>query len=108
AKNAFRIYRGDFVSADEGTGVVHMASFGEEDLGVFLANDITVIDPVDEDGVFEPVVSDFAGLQIKAADPKIIAALKKSGKLVSHETIEHSYPFCWRTDTPLIYKSISS
>lgn len=108
AHNAFRIYPGDFVTADEGTGIVHLASFGEEDLGVFLANDIPVIDPVDEDGHFEPVVTDFAGLAVQDADPKVIANLKQRALLVSHSTIEHSYPFCYRTETPLIYKSISS
>lgn len=109
ANNAFRIYPGDaFVTDKDGTGLVHMASFGEDDLTVFLANKIKVVDPVDEDGRFDSSVSDFQGLNVKEADPKIIADLKKRGLLVSHKTIEHSYPFCWRTDTPLIYKSISS
>lgn len=108
ANGAFRIYEGDFVTADEGTGLVHCASFGEEDVGLFQEVGIPVIDPVDEDGNFTELVSDFAGQNIKAADPKIIQQLKDSGKLVSHKTIEHSYPFCWRTDTPLMYKPVSS
>ena len=109
ASNAFRIYPGDsFVTDQDGTGLVHMASFGEDDLTVFLANNIKVVDPVDEDGRFDSTVADFQGLNIKQADPKIIADLKQRGLLVSHKTIEHNYPFCWRTDTPLIYKSISS
>lgn len=108
AKNAFRVYGGEFVSEEDGTGIVHMASFGEDDLGVFQKNNITIVDPVDEDGKFLPEVSDFAGLYIKDADSKIIAALKERKLLVQHQTLEHSYPFCWRTDTPLIYKSISS
>lgn len=108
AKNAFRIYADDFVSDSDGTGIVHCASFGEDDLRVFLAHGITVVDPVDEDGAFTDAVSDFAGLNVKAADPKIIQYLKDHGAMVSHKTIEHSYPFCWRTDTPLIYKSIST
>ncbi|MCL4148636.1 UNVERIFIED_CONTAM: hypothetical protein GTU68_054409 [Idotea baltica] len=106
--NAFRVYAGDFVTTEQGTGVVHLASFGEDDLKIFLDNDIPVIDPVDEDGLFEDSVSDFAGLAVKQADPKIIANLKERDVLVSHKTIVHSYPFCYRTDTPLIYKSISS
>ncbi|MFN8390642.1 MAG: isoleucine--tRNA ligase [Bdellovibrionota bacterium] len=106
--HAFRIYPGDFVADDEGTGIVHLASFGEEDLAVFKKHNIAVVDPLDEDGVFQPVIKEFAGLHFKAADPKVIAALKERGLLVSHKTIEHSYPFCWRTDTPLIYRSISS
>ena len=109
ANNAFRVYPGDkFVTDEDGTGLVHMASFGEDDLTVFQANNIKVVDPVDEDGKFEDVVSDFKGLHVKEADSKIIANLKQSGVLVEHKTIEHNYPFCWRTDTPLIYKSISS
>ncbi|MCB0322312.1 MAG: isoleucine--tRNA ligase [Bdellovibrionales bacterium] len=108
ANNAFRIYSGDFVSEEDGTGLVHLASFGEDDLAVFQKHQIPIVDPVDEDGRFDAVVSDFAGQYIKDADPKIIAALKQRGLLVQHQTIEHSYPFCWRTDTPLIYKSISS
>jgi isoleucyl-tRNA synthetase len=106
--NAFRIYPGDFVAEDEGTGIVHLASFGEEDLAVFKKHNITVVDPLDEDGIFQPEIKEFAGLHFKAADSKVIAALKQKGLLVAHKTIEHSYPFCWRTDTPLIYRSISS
>ncbi len=108
AQNAFRVYTGDFVTADEGTGIVHCASFGEEDVQLFLANNIPVVDPIDEDGVFTDRVPDFAGLNFKQADPKIISWLKEHGKLVWHRTIEHSYPFCWRTETPLMYKPISS
>ena len=107
-RKAFRLYPGAFVSTEQGTGLVHCASFGEDDLALFLANDISVIDPVDEDGRFDSTVPDFEGLDVKAADPKIIAALKEKGLLVSHKTIVHSYPFCYRTDTPLIYKSIST
>jgi len=106
--NAFRIYPGEFVTADDGTGLVHLASFGEEDLGIFKKYDINVVDPVDEDGKFTAQVKDFEGVYFKDADSKIIAALKQKGLLVSHKTIEHSYPFCWRTDTPLIYRSVSS
>lgn len=106
--NAFRIYPGEFVSETEGTGIVHCASFGAEDLELFLANNIPVVDPVDEDGRFTDEVPDFAGLNVKDADPKIIQSLKDRQLLVFHKTIDHSYPFCWRTETPLIYKSIST
>lgn len=108
AKKAFRIYPGAFVTADDGTGLVHCASFGEDDVALFLENGITVTDPVSEDGLFTAPVTDFEGMQVHAANPKIISALKKTGALIQHKTIEHSYPFCYRTDTPLIYKSISS
>ncbi len=105
-KNAFRIYSAEYVTEGDGTGLVHLASFGEDDLAIFKANGISIIDPVDEDGSFKSEVSDFAGLNVKEADSKIVAWLKENGGLVDHRTIEHSYPFCWRTDTPLIYKSI--
>lgn len=108
AQGAFQVYAGEFVLATDGTGLVHLASFGEDDLSVFQRHKIPIIDPVDEDGSFLPEVTDFAGLNIKAADSKIVAHLRNAGQLVSHKTIEHSYPFCWRTDTPLIYKSIST
>ena len=107
-QNAFRVYPGSFVTEDDGTGVVHLASFGEDDLKVFLERNIPIIDPVDDDGNFTAEVPDFAGMNVKDADPEIIRALKQSGKLVDHRTVDHSYPFCWRTDTPLIYKAISS
>ncbi len=108
AQNAFRIYPGNFVLDTDGTGIVHCASFGEDDVVLFQANNIAVIDPVDEDGRFQAEVTDFAGLNVKEADSKIIAFLKERKALVKHETIVHSYPFCWRTDKPLIYKSIST
>lgn len=104
--NAFRIYHGDFVSAEDGTGLVHMASFGEDDLSIFLEHGIKIVDPVDEDGAFTSEVPDFEGQNVKEADKNIISYLKDKGSLVSHKTLEHAYPFCWRTDTPLIYKSI--
>lgn len=106
--NAFRVYGGEFVSAEEGTGLVHLASFGEDDLSVFKKHNITVVDPLDEDLVFTSAVPDLEGLHFKDADPKVVSLLKQKGLLVSHRTIEHSYPFCWRTDTPLIYRSVSS
>ena len=108
AEKAFQIYPGEFVTAEDGTGIVHLASFGEDDVQLFKAQGIPIVDPLDEDGKFLDQVPEFAGLNIKEADPKIIQALKSSGKLVSHKTIEHSYPFCYRTDKPLIYRAIPS
>lgn len=105
---AFKIYGGDFVKDDEGTGLVHLASFGEDDVEVFKANGIPNIDTLDEEGRFKDGTPEFAGLHFKAADPKIIADLKARGHLVLHQTIEHSYPFCWRTDTPLIYRPVKN
>ncbi|MCL4144847.1 UNVERIFIED_CONTAM: hypothetical protein GTU68_030808 [Idotea baltica] len=105
---AFTIYTADYVTTDAGTGLVHLASFGEEDLAIFLKNGVPVIDPLDEDGIFDERVGEFSGLGFRESNPKIIAALKASGGLIKQETISHSYPFCYRTDTPLIYKSIST
>lgn len=107
-KGAFRIFQGDFVSEEDGTGLVHLASFGEDDLNLFLSNNLPIIDPIDEDGAFDNTVGEFSGLYFKDADSKIIAKLKETGLLIAHKTIEHSYPFCWRTDKPLMYKSIST
>jgi len=108
SSNAFRIYPGEFVTAEDGTGVVHCASFGEDDVELFKARSIPIVDPLDADGKFTDQIADFAGLNIKEADPKIIQALKASFKLVLHRTLEHSYPFCYRTDTPLIYRAMPS
>ena len=105
---AFKIFDGEFVKDDEGTGLVHLASFGEDDVEVFKANGIPNIDTLDEEGRFKTSTPELAGLHFKAADSKIIADLKTRGHLVIHQTIEHSYPFCWRTDTPLIYRPVKN
>jgi len=105
-QNAFQIYAADFVSAEDGTGVVHCASFGEDDVNLFKAKGIPIVDPLDADAKFTAEVPEFQGLNFKEADPKIIQALKRAGKLVIHKTLEHSYPFCYRTDTPLLYRTI--
>ncbi|MDQ1375736.1 MAG: isoleucyl-tRNA synthetase [Actinomycetota bacterium] len=107
--NAFRVLAGDFVSTDEGTGTVHIApGFGQDDQRVSEANGIPVVVPVDRQGKFTDEVPDYAGLQVFDANPRIIKDLKAAGAIVKHETYAHSYPHCWRTDTPLIYKAVSS
>jgi isoleucyl-tRNA synthetase len=108
AEGAFRVFHGDFVTSEDGTGIVHLASFGEDDLELFLKNGLPVIDPIDPDGCFTDQVPSLSGSYFKDADPKVIQLLKENKKLVRQETIEHAYPFCWRTDTPLMYKSIST
>jgi isoleucyl-tRNA synthetase len=108
SEGAFKVFHADFVTSGEGTGIVHLASFGEDDLTLFLANGLPIIDPIDPDGCFTDETPTLSGLYFKDADPKVIQQLKESGVLVSQETMEHSYPFCWRTDTPLMYKSIST
>ncbi len=107
--NSFRLLAADFISEDEGTGAVHMApGFGEDDQRLCEANGIRVVVPVDQSGRFTSEVRDWQGLQVFDANPRIVRRLRELGALVRHETFEHSYPHCWRTDTPLIYRAVSS
>jgi isoleucyl-tRNA synthetase len=106
-KNSFRIILGDFVTAEDGTGIVHTApAFGEEDYYACKTNGIDFISPVNEVGRFDSTVKDFAGQYIFDANKEIIIFLKKQGKVVKIEKKEHDYPFCHRCDTPLFYKSL--
>ena len=109
--DAFRILGADFVDASEGTGVVHMApGFGEDDQTPCEAAGIPIgqVVPVDGLGRFTDQVGPWAGLNVFDANPEIIRHLKEEGRVVRHDTYEHNYPHCWRTDTPIIYKAISS
>jgi isoleucyl-tRNA synthetase len=107
--DAFRVLAGDFVATDEGTGVVHMApGFGEEDYFACQAAGIAMVCPVDDQGRFTTEVPPYAGLQVFEANAPITEALRAEGVLVEAKAYEHSYPHCWRTDTPLIYKAVSS
>ena len=107
--NAFRVLSGDFVSTEEGTGIVHMApGFGEDDQRACEQAGIAVVCPVDSRARFTSEVPDYEGLQVFEANRPIMAALREKGVLVRHDSYEHSYPHCWRTDTPLIYKAVSS
>jgi isoleucyl-tRNA synthetase len=109
AKGAFRVILGDFVSTEDGAGVVHVApGFGEDDYRAGQADGLPVVCPVDEEGRFTAEVADYVGREVKAADPDIVRRLKQEGKLVHQGTIQHSYPHCWRCDTPLIYRAISA
>jgi isoleucyl-tRNA synthetase len=95
---------GDFVTTSEGTGIVHMApAFGADDMAMALAHDLPVLNPVDLEGRFTAVVTDFAGQFVKDADAGIIEQLRDRGLLVAAGTYRHTYPFCWRCDTPLLY-----
>ena len=106
-KNAFRIMADSYVSVADGTGIVHQApAYGEDDFRVCLAHGIELVDPLDEEGRFKEPITEFAGQFVKDADKDIIKRLKAEGKLFRHDTIVHSYPFCERTDTPLIYRAI--
>jgi isoleucyl-tRNA synthetase len=107
--NAFRVLGADFVSTEEGTGVVHMApGFGEDDQRACEAAGIPVVSPVDSRGRFTPEVGELAGFQVFDANPRVIATLKAAGRIVRHDDYVHSYPHCYRTGTPLIYKAVSS
>ena len=106
---AFRVLAGDFVTTEDGTGVVHLApGFGEDDQRVCEAAGIELVCPVDERGCFTSEVSDYAGLQVFEANRPILRRLKDAGQLLREESYVHNYPHCWRTDTPLIYKAVSS
>ena len=104
---AFVVIGSGHVTTGDGTGLVHMApDFGEDDFAACRAVGIDVLLSVDDEGRFEPSITDFAGRNIKEADPDLIRWIKDAGRLFKHETIDHSYPFCWRSGTPLIYKTV--
>ncbi|XP_065901118.1 isoleucine--tRNA ligase, cytoplasmic-like isoform X2 [Dysidea avara] len=113
-QGAFRILCDTYVTSDSGTGVVHQApGFGEDDFRVcthygVIRKDEQVVCPVDETGCFTSQVTDFKGQYVKSADKGIMKVLKQNGRLVHQSTMKHSYPFCWRSETPLIYKAVPS
>jgi isoleucyl-tRNA synthetase len=107
--DAFRVIAGDFVTTEDGTGVVHLApGFGEDDQRVCSENGIGLVVPVDSRGLFTSEVPDFEGMLVFDANPLIIRELKSRGVVLRHETYDHAYPHCWRTGKPLIYKAVSS
>ncbi|GMA31849.1 isoleucine--tRNA ligase [Litorihabitans aurantiacus] len=118
---AFQVIAGDFVTTEDGTGLVHMApAFGEDDMVACDAVGITPVVTVDDGGRFTAQVADYAGVQVFEANAAIIADLKSAtgplagvpadrrAVVVRHETYDHSYPHCWRCRNPLIYKAVSS
>jgi isoleucyl-tRNA synthetase len=118
---AHRLLLADFVTTEDGTGVVHLApAFGEDDMVACDAAGITPVVPVDSKGRFTVEVADYAGLQVFEANPRIVADLKagsgplehvpaaQRAVLVRHETYEHPYPHCWRCRNPLIYRAVGS
>ena len=107
--NAHRILAADYVTTQDGTGVVHIApAFGEEDKVVTDAAGIEVVNPVNAQGVFTDAVGPYAGMAIFDANPVIIGDLRAAGLLLRRETYEHPYPHCWRCHTPLIQRAVSS
>jgi isoleucyl-tRNA synthetase len=95
---------GDFVTADDGTGLVHTAiAFGEDDFRLGEQYGLNVINPVRADGTYDERIGPYAGRYIKHADPDLIEDLRRRGRLLREERYEHAYPHCWRCGTPLIY-----
>ena len=106
---AFRTLLGDFVTTEDGTGIVHTApGFGEDDNRVFKGTGVPTICPVDAECRFTAEVPDYQGQFVKDADKAIIDRLKAEGKLVKREQILHAYPHCWRCSSPLIYRAVGS
>ena len=115
--NAFQVLAADFVSTEDGTGLVHLApAYGEDDMATAQAAGITAVTPVDAKGRFDAGVPDYAGQHVFDANPQIIRDLKagsgpaqaNGAVLLRHDTYEHSYPHCWRCRNPLIYRAVSS
>jgi isoleucyl-tRNA synthetase len=107
--NSFRVIPADFVDTSEGTGVVHIApGFGEDDQRIGEEHGIGLVVPVDDAGRFTDDVPEWAGDNVLEANPAIIKHLKELGRVIKHETYEHNYPHCWRTDTPIIYRAMNS
>jgi len=103
-KKAFYVIDGDFVTTEDGSGIVHIApAFGEDDYQVGKKYELPLINPVDKSGRFHEVVTDFKSMHVKEADAHIIQNLKSRKLLFKKETIEHSYPHCWRCKSPLLY-----
>jgi len=106
----FVILNDNYVSTDAGTGIVHTApGFGEDDNRIMKEAGITsIVCPVDDAGKFTKEVPPYQGIQVKEADKQIMKDLKEAGKMFEQGVLVHSYPFCYRSDTPLIYKAIPS
>ena len=113
-EHGFRVLNALYVTADSGVGLVHQSpAFGEEDYNVAMQHGVISEsrrppNPIDDSGCFTEEVPDFKGQYVKTADKAIIKFLKSTGRLVVDSTIFHSYPFCWRSDTPLLYRAVPS
>ena len=109
APNAFQVLGADFVSTEDGTGVVHMApGFGEDDQIACNAAGIPTLCPMDEHGRYTAEVAPWVGEHVFGANPLVIRELKARGIVLRHESYDHSYPHCWRCAQPLVYRAISS
>ena len=108
-QNAFQILLADYVTTEDGTGVVHQApAFGEDDMNTTNSYDIPVVIPVDMDGKFTSLVPEYESQLVFDANKDIIKDLKAAGRVLRHQTIEHSYPHSWRSGEPLIYMALPS
>ncbi len=106
---AFRVVAADFVTAEDGTGVVSIApGHGEDDYWLGKREGLPIISPVDDDGRFTADVSDYAGRLVFDANNEVVVDLQKSKKLFTSAIYTHKYPHCWRTDVPIIYRAISA
>jgi isoleucyl-tRNA synthetase len=106
-EGAFRVLTADFVTTEDGSGVVHVApGFGEVDQELCEVEGIPTIAPVDDKGCFTKEISDYVGMHVFDANRPIAKRLRDEGRVVRHDTIVHNYPHCWRTDTPLIYRAV--
>lgn len=106
---AFRVMLGDYVSIETGTGIVHTApSFGEDDFITGERYQLPHVFPMDDSGYFSEEAPDFKGMFFKDADKHIMRNLKERNLVLKHETVVHSYPFCWRSGAPLMYRTIRS
>ena len=107
--HAFRVLPGDFVTTEDGTGVVHMApGFGEDDQNACNAVGIPTICPMDEKGCYTAEITPWSGTHVFEANPLVIRHLKDAGHVVRHDSYDHPYPHCWRCAQPLVYRAISS
>jgi isoleucyl-tRNA synthetase len=105
----FRILPGDFVTLDDGVGIVHCApAFGEEDYWMCKRHGLGVKNPVDARGCFTAEIPEYAGRNVHDCNKDIIRRLKEEGVLLLHRTLEHNYPHCWRCRTPLIYRAMDA
>ena len=109
---AFKVLVDTYVTDDSGTGIVHNSpAFGEDDYRVCLSNGVITADghlpcPVDESGMFTEEVPEYKGMYVKDADKVIQKDIKAKNRMIVQSQFMHSYPFCWRSDTPLIYKAV--
>jgi isoleucyl-tRNA synthetase len=108
-ENAFQVLGAEFVTTEDGTGVVHMApGFGEDDQNECNAAGIETVCPMDEHGQYTAEVTPWASRHVFDANPDVIRALKEMGVVIRHDSYNHSYPHCWRCAEPLVYRAVSS